>query len=500
MRAAIVTVFLLASALVWDFTPVDDAFITYRYSRHLAAGEGLVFNPGERVEGYSSLSWALVLAAGDAVGLPPPDLSKILGIALGAGTLLLVAGRGSRFRLLAAALLAVWLPAVYHFQNGLETALAAFLVTVLVVLPPGRAHYLAAALLVLTRPEGLLAVLLWAFCSWATARGRPRHELAVTTAAGLTFAGQLVFRRLYYGEWIANSARAKLLPLSVALPRGLADLGQFAFEGAAYGLLLILVLAGLLVRRPDPDPDSRAALRFEAAFLILFGLALAASGGDSFPLWRFYIPLAPVLFLAAARGLNRLLGTLLRPTALVIPGLVLLATLLAPAPGFVRRIAVEASWRELWTTMGRTLGRTAPPATSIALCPVGALPYASGLKVIDMLGLTDPHIARVAPDRSYVYPGHQRHDGAYVLSRKPDLILLANGPVVAEPGPFPWDRVRPYERDLVADPRFRSGYRLVHLRLGPDAWLQIFAATRAPAGGASGRGPSPRSPAPGTGR
>ncbi|MBU6216640.1 MAG: hypothetical protein KGR17_08545, partial [Acidobacteria bacterium] len=32
----------------------DDAFITYRYSRNLARGEGLVFNTGERVEGYTN--------------------------------------------------------------------------------------------------------------------------------------------------------------------------------------------------------------------------------------------------------------------------------------------------------------------------------------------------------------------------------------------------------------------------------------------------------------
>jgi arabinofuranosyltransferase len=497
MRVAIVTVFLLASVLVWDFTPVDDAFITYRYSRNLAAGEGLVFNPGERVEGYSSLSWALLLAAGDALGLPLPELSKLLGIALGAGTLLLVAGRGSPVRLLAAGLLAVWLPAVYHFQNGLETALAAFLVTALVTLPAGRAPLLAAALLVLTRPEGLLAVLLWGFCSWMTDRDRrPRHELTLAAVAGLAFAGQLAFRQLYYGEWIANSARAKLLPLGDALPRGLADLGRFAFEGTAYGLLAALVLAGLLASRKDTGDEARA-LRSEAAFLVLFGVALAASGGDSFPLWRFYIPLAPILFLAAARGLDRL-----RPPriSLALPAVALLAALWVPGPGFVRRIAVEASWRELWTTLGQNLARAVPPGTSIALCPVGALPYASGLKVIDMLGLTDPHIARVAPDRRYVYAGHQRHDGGYVLSRKPDLILLANGPVVEAPAPFPWERVRPYERDLVADPRFRAGYRLVHLPLGPGAWLQIFAATPPGRAGDSGRGPSPRSPAPGTGR
>jgi hypothetical protein len=510
LSAAIVLAYVLASALIlWDLTPVDDAFITYRYSHHLAAGEGLTFNPGERVEGYSSLSWALVLAAGDALGLPLPALSKLLGIGLGAGTLLLIAGKGSPFRLLAAGLLAVWLPAVYHFENGLETALAAFLVTALATIPgdsrAGRvAHHAAATLLVLTRPEGLLAVLLWSVSLWLT--DRRRHEWAVAATAAMAFAGQLAFRQIYYGEWIANSARAKLLPLGAALPHGLADLGRFAFQGSAYGLLAILIVAGLLAGRRD------TALRFEALFLALLGGALAASGGDSFPLWRFYIPLAPVFFLAAARGLDLLLALLAalqpRRVSLALPGVALLAALWAPAPGFLRQVAVEASWRELWTEIGRSLLHAVPPGTSIALCPVGALPYASDLPVVDMLGLTDAHIARVAPDGRYFYPGHQRHDGAYVLSRKPDLILLANGPVVDAPGPFPWDRIRPYERDLVADPAFRSGYRLAHLPIGPRAYVQIFVragflerrAIRPRVAAGSGRGTTPRFRAPETGR
>jgi tetratricopeptide (TPR) repeat protein len=34
---------------------IDDAFISFRYARNL----GLVFNPGERVEGYTNLLWVL---------------------------------------------------------------------------------------------------------------------------------------------------------------------------------------------------------------------------------------------------------------------------------------------------------------------------------------------------------------------------------------------------------------------------------------------------------
>ena len=41
----------------------DDALISLRYSQRLLAGQGLTWNPGERVEGYSNLLWVLCCAA-----------------------------------------------------------------------------------------------------------------------------------------------------------------------------------------------------------------------------------------------------------------------------------------------------------------------------------------------------------------------------------------------------------------------------------------------------
>jgi len=41
----------------------DDAFICFRYARNLIEGHGLVWNRGERVEGYTQLAWVLEIAA-----------------------------------------------------------------------------------------------------------------------------------------------------------------------------------------------------------------------------------------------------------------------------------------------------------------------------------------------------------------------------------------------------------------------------------------------------
>ena len=75
IRHHVLTVTLIALVpfgwLAYQFNwVVDDAFISFRYARHLAEGHGLCFNVGEnpRVEGYSNFLWILVLAPFEMMG------------------------------------------------------------------------------------------------------------------------------------------------------------------------------------------------------------------------------------------------------------------------------------------------------------------------------------------------------------------------------------------------------------------------------------------------
>ena len=68
----------------------DDAFISFRYAENLATGSGPVFNPGERVEGYTSFLWVLVLAGSRALGLDTAAAARTLGSVFAALTVLLV--------------------------------------------------------------------------------------------------------------------------------------------------------------------------------------------------------------------------------------------------------------------------------------------------------------------------------------------------------------------------------------------------------------------------
>ena len=68
------------SSVAWFLT--DDAFISFRYTRNLLEGHGLVFNPGEYVEGYTNFLWILELAAIWGVfGLRPEHAAPWLSVA-----------------------------------------------------------------------------------------------------------------------------------------------------------------------------------------------------------------------------------------------------------------------------------------------------------------------------------------------------------------------------------------------------------------------------------
>jgi hypothetical protein len=59
------------------FTLWDDAMISMRYAQNLAAGDGLVWNPGgERVQGISNLGVTLLLAALHTLPLPSLPASR----------------------------------------------------------------------------------------------------------------------------------------------------------------------------------------------------------------------------------------------------------------------------------------------------------------------------------------------------------------------------------------------------------------------------------------
>jgi arabinofuranosyltransferase len=224
----------------------DDGLIVLRTVRNLLAGNGPVFNQGERVEANTSTVWTYLVTLGGWLAGPVQleyvalTLALVLSVAglvfamLGTARLYAPSLRGRRALLLPAGVLVyAALPPARDFatsglENGLVLAYLGLLWWMMVCWsqaprinpPPGLSPHDAtsrrfdgtlafvAGLSVLVRPElaligGLgLVMMLVAASGW-------RRRLLIVIAGGLLPVGYQIFRMGYYGLLVPGTAVAK---------------------------------------------------------------------------------------------------------------------------------------------------------------------------------------------------------------------------------------------------------------------------------------------------
>ena len=198
------------AVLLWRAT-LDDAYITFRYARHLAEGYGFgAWNhTGEHVEGYSSLLWMLLLAGAARLGIDVQIASKVLGVAAALIVIAaLVRRREDRPAFLAGLFLALYVPFLLYAVSGMEAVAFTSLVT-LALIGPARWQPLIAPLLVAMRPEGALVTAIDVL-ALAWRRERWRWIVATAAAGGLTFAAIAVHRWVAYHALAPNTYYAKV--------------------------------------------------------------------------------------------------------------------------------------------------------------------------------------------------------------------------------------------------------------------------------------------------
>jgi arabinofuranosyltransferase len=431
---------LVLHAVHYDFI-ADDTFITLRYADNLAAGHGLVFNPGDRVEGFTSMLWTVLLAALGFIGFDLLEAARFIGVL--AAIIALVSTywlarqctEGAMIALLAPALLALNGSFACWAAAGMETPLfACLVVTAFAVSISGR-YWTSAAVAVaalLTRPEGLLVfVVLGVYQIYRARQGVARPWLPWWLASGAAVVLLIAFRLWYFGDLLPNTYYAKTAAGWAQIERGLEYLGDYAADHE--GVILLAAPVCIFVLR------GASALRLLAAGVLAFWLAIVWLGGDGLPMYRFVVPSLPLFAVLSCALLDRLLRSAgARIDAVPRSGTVLVVLLvcawayvhLSP-PRLKSHYGMYKFQREVeiprWTRVGQWFGEHAAPGESIAVVPIGAVSFYSGLKVYDMLGLTDRHIARrQMPRLGTGWAGHEKSDGQYILKRKPTYLLLGN--------------------------------------------------------------------------
>jgi len=478
----------LLHALRFQHLP-DDAYISFRYATNFAEGSGLVFNPGEYVMGYSNFLWVVLLGVGERLGVSAPALAPVLGVGIGWGILAIVycylrrAYGGILAATAGAALLVVNATFAFWLVGGLEGPLFGLLLLAGVVVAleidddsKKRSYIILGALFgfaALTRPEGVFYAVPVAGYLLLRQPSRQRAEL-VAAFLGTTllifglFTGWVAF---YYGDPMPNPFYAKFHPISAELlERGYRISKPFMV--GYLGVPLIVIGLWALATRLRRSSNGWLPLSIIAAFVVFY----LRVGGDLQVYYRMWFWVLPMLALLLGEAVAVFSVDRSRQLIAAVLTLGLLAASLQHSfRGTERgRIDRDEAFVRGAAVIGETIAKQNPGAT-IAANNVGALAYGSRLHVLDMLGLTDRHIAK-APGKKVGIPAHESHDGEYVLDQKPDFIFYGM-PKRYPQAPSLTQITRggySSDQDLKKDPRFAQEYGFDYIRLPDGQFAPVF--------------------------
>ncbi len=502
-------ILLLHSIFYFHYTS-DDAYISYRYARNLSDGVGLVWNPGEHVEGYSNFLWVVLLAllhlAGDDIVLTGRWLGFTLAVVAGGATYLLtkrlvegeageVAGLVATLLLAASGAWALWASA------GLETSLFATLMLAAVLLHlRERMHVFQPAsgvvwaFVAMTRPDGLLLFAVSGVFKLGEGVLRVRASngrllpLLREFASLLLWAGgfaaffvpYFVWRYQEYGWLFPNTYYAKVGASVDQWDRGVRYLAAFVQESGGWLLLLAPLAVAMTAIR-------RAALLYIFALLVAWAAYVTYIGGDSLLRFRFFAPVMPLFYAVTVVSITALVDAVHidrapRPwapraaIAFACAGAILFT--LHPSSTDSSRISGERTAVRQREEIGRWLRANLPETASVAAVPVGAIAYESNLAIIDMLGINDEHIAHRDVDLGEFPAGHEKYDSEYVLDRQPDIIILFDGLSAS-----PWTSADyatlnnvfiPAVIDMLGSERLAREYERRAVEIQEGQWLNVY--------------------------
>ncbi len=427
----------------------DDAFITFRYSKHMAEGLGPVWNADQRVEGYTNFLWMLLMAIPIGLGLDVTIASVVVSLgflALNLWLLFRIVLRQTADPQLA---FWVWLPVMcshtmlFFTTSGLETSMNGCLWTIalwwmqavlksdtLASAKQAGLLGLVCAVSILSRPEGALLTIMCcvAILYKASTLRLPywRRILNFVLPLCMLLIPWLIWKMAYYGEVLPNTFFVKTQ--SVSLRAGLKYVGIFLVISGFWIPEIFRALAG---RSSGREKD--VFLQFWLILTVAFLGYTAWVGGDYLE-FRLLTPVIPgVILISGIRLARRELRPRFLPAASM--GMVLIALFWGQGHGRLFEISQMNSLvhdrHATRSTMsfpeqGKAFGNLLDHDKTIRLAigASGAIPYYSEFYGIDLYGLNEPLTEFTSYPTNYG-PGHAKlADFAFLRLRGPNLISL----------------------------------------------------------------------------
>ncbi len=435
--------------------PCEDAYITYRFSQNLAEGNGPVFNPGERVEGYSNPVWMTMISLAFISGFEMSTFSRAGGFIFNLLSFMLVwlipirffgISRTSSF--VAPVLYILFLPVHFHATSGLETSLYTFLILLLAyVLLSAKEKpclYYAAGIifliLSLTRPEGV--IFFGFFCFYAVAAFIIKREpiKPILPAVILFVTGYslfLLWRLSYFGLPLPNTYYAKgALPFFIRT--GLGYLTNKAFVTQYFYMPLICILITGFVKLSVNRALVIILLLFSAGILFSIGF----SGFDWMPFFRYTVPVVPLLIILCQIIISKLLESIVLRKKIVW-GIVCFLMLFFAVEQFLSDTAFNFRWKQIGDyaihnqkTFAEWYKKEIGTDPLLAIGDVGRIAFYSDARILDIFGLTSHEFAQLK--KNYGFPdidfkslelsfdAYKEKELALLLKLKPDYVMLYN--------------------------------------------------------------------------
>lgn len=483
--------FVLQLYYAWHFT-IDDAFISFRYAKHLAAGHGLSWNIGEnKVEGFSNFSYVLLQALLIKLKLPVLKYIKLFsasamlvslyGLHLIAKTLKL----SPLLTPLPALILLIHPGEIFWGMSGLETPFyqlltiftAYFLIKGQSPARNNKALFLSAGLTLalagLTRPEAPILLLTFLFLSLIQiikAKSQSHKIILVQQAMFfifgfiLLYAPYFLWRFNYFGHLFPNTVYCKFNNA----PSGALEL-DIDYLNLTLPLCLIML------------PYLLAKKSVKHAYLLLPSLTYLCALYNAdwiVGYWhRHFLAVYALILPPFVAGVSYIMAhkKLSLPTKWQLPLVILfsltggfLFTSMRYSLEDLKAIASDTqSGNELRASVGHWLNKNVPNNQKISLGDCGLIPYISKHAIIDSYCLNNAEFNKAPINSSY-----KKFTQHLLTKLKPEnIILLAL--ITKKHSIYP-----PSDFIIQQDKLFKQNYQPIHAAYTLNQRTEHFSAYR----------------------
>ena len=485
----------------------DDAFIAFRYAKHLAEGYGLVWNinSDSPVEGYTDFLWVVIVSIFEYLHIEPITATKAIGIIFGIGTLYFTFRLSSllfssyKSAILSLIILGINYTFTSYMSGGLETSMQTFFVVIATYMVFNAINngydkrYLSIislifALSILTRIDDILFCgVLYLYLGFYIIKQNRRDLIYLSFIGIFLLILWLLFKITYYGDILPNTFYVKAQNGGLkAIENGINYMVLFLNE---YLLWIPLAIVAIYIKKLISYRHIKITLLMVAIWL----LYIIKVGGD-FMEFRFLVPILPFLSILIAQAIMSIKYNLLR---VLIVAVMVFASYKHAKEFTISKDGIE-SFSYLnghlyvpqadWIGIGKRLHQLFPKnSIKIATTAAGAIPYYTDFYTIDMLGLNDKWIAKNGikiSDRS----GHSKYTTLqYLFKQKVNFVIghpqmvPISSPAIRNPQKFFWikidkSKLPPYTKILEIP--INSRYKLDILYLTPDRYIDKIISTK----------------------